>query len=190
MGPVMNLGARGRGDGGRAVPGRAGSGLRAAAGRRRRARQTPSVAKAAGVLAGDHIVTVDGTRVDTWEQFYMAVAARRSANSRSRIDRGGKHRRAADGAGRRRASTRSATSASCRSMHPQIVALKPGAPAEAAGLKPRRRRPGADGEKDVSRDAAGRDRSGAAKASRSCSRSSATAASSRSPSRRADRRHA
>jgi regulator of sigma E protease len=48
-----------------------------------------SVAKAAGVLPGDHIVRVDGKPVDTWEQFEMAVLGKAKREVTFTIDRGG-----------------------------------------------------------------------------------------------------
>ncbi len=59
--------------------------------------ENASAAKAAGVLVGDHIVSVDGTNVDTWEQFYTAVGGKAKRELSLGIDRGGQHLDAAHG---------------------------------------------------------------------------------------------
>jgi regulator of sigma E protease len=113
--------------------------------------EDPSVAKAAGVLVGDHIVTVDGTKVDTWEQFFVAVSGKAKRELSLGIDRGGQHielRMVPSAEGKYEIGDIGARP----ERHPQIVAPNPGSPAEAAGLKPGDVVLAAAGEKNVSRD--------------------------------------
>ena len=113
--------------------------------------ENPSVAKTAGVLVGDHIVTVDGTKVDTWEQFFVAVSGKAKRELTLGIERGGQHvdlRMVPSAEGKYEIGDIGARP----ERHPQIVAPNPGSPAEAAGLKPGDVVLAADGEKNVSRD--------------------------------------
>jgi regulator of sigma E protease len=93
-----------------------------------------SVAKAAGVLPGDHIVRVDGKPVDTWEQFEMAVVGKAKREVTFTIDRGG-----------RPVEVRVVPSAQGKYeigevgilpvMHPQIRGITRDSPAQTAGLQ-------------------------------------------------------
>ena len=89
MGPVMNLAARRRRDGGRALPGRAVP---------RSSSTEPvvigtfaedSVGGEGRAQAGDRIVTVDGKPVENWDQFSMAIVpkAKRQVTHRLRARR-------------------------------------------------------------------------------------------------------
>jgi regulator of sigma E protease len=49
-----------------------------------------SVAQKAGVQVGDHIVTIDGKSIDTWDQFYMTILPKAKREVELGIDRGGK----------------------------------------------------------------------------------------------------
>jgi regulator of sigma E protease len=110
-----------------------------------------SVAKAAGVLPGDHIVSVDGKPVDTWEQFQNAVVGKAKREVSFVIVRGG-----------RNIEIRMVPSAQGKYefgdvgvmpiMHPQISALTRDSPAQAAGLQPGDVVLGAAGENGVSRE--------------------------------------
>jgi len=53
-------------------------------------RPDPSVAQQAGVLVGDHIVTVDGKPIDNWDQFPMAIVAKAKRSVELGIVRQGK----------------------------------------------------------------------------------------------------
>jgi regulator of sigma E protease len=110
-----------------------------------------SVAKAAGVLPGDRITSVDGKAVDTWEAFQMAVVGKAKREVTFAIDRGGRPVEikivpAAQGkyefgdVGIRPV------------MHPQISAITRDSPALEAHLQPGDVVLAAAGEKDVSRD--------------------------------------
>lgn len=113
--------------------------------------EDPSVAKAAGVLVGDHIVSVDGTNVETWEQFYVAVGGKAKRELSLGIERGGRHldvRMVPSAEGKYEIGDVGARP----ERHPQIIAINPDSPAQAAGLKPGDVVLAAAGEKDVTRD--------------------------------------
>jgi regulator of sigma E protease len=94
-----------------------------------------SAAKAAGVQLGDRILTVDGSPIDNWRQFQMAIVTKANRQVTLGIDRGGK------------AVNVQVTPAAVSKfeigdvgilpvMRPQVLALNPGDPAEHAGLLP------------------------------------------------------
>jgi len=76
--------------------------------------ENASAAKAAGVQVGDHIVSVDGVDVDTWEQFYTAVAGKAKRELSLGVERPGSASMSA-WLRPRKVSTRSATSVCDRS---------------------------------------------------------------------------
>jgi regulator of sigma E protease len=93
-----------------------------------------SVAKAAGVQPGDRILSVDGSAIDNWRQFQMAVLPKANRPITIGIDRGGQ------------AMSVQVVPASVGKfeigdvgvlpvMRPQVLALNPGDPAEGAGLQ-------------------------------------------------------
>jgi len=93
-----------------------------------------SVAKAAGVRAGDRIVSIDGKPVDTWEKFQMTIIQRAKREVTLGIDRGGTA-----------AEVRVVPTADkyeigdigiAPVMHPQITAVEKGEAASQAGLRP------------------------------------------------------
>jgi regulator of sigma E protease len=108
-----------------------------------------SVAKAAGVLPGDHIVRVDGRDVDTWEQFEMAVLGKAKREVTFTIDRGG-----------RPVEVRLVPAAQGKYelgdvgilpvMHPQIRGITRDSPAQEAGLQTEDVVLAAAGEKGIS----------------------------------------
>lgn len=110
-----------------------------------------SVAKAAGVLPGDRVVSVDGKKIDTWEQFQMNVVGKAKREVSIVVDRAG-----------RPVEMRMVPSAQGKYefgdvgllpvMHPQISALTRDSPAQAAGLQPGDVVLAASGEKGVSRE--------------------------------------
>ena len=74
-----------------------------------------SVAKAAGMLPGDRILTVDGRAVETWEELLRTKSpGRANGRSRSRSIRGRESGRRSRWSRPPRASSRWGTSASCR----------------------------------------------------------------------------
>ena len=121
MGPMMNLGARVRGDGRRAVPGCAGSGLRAATGRRRR---TAKIRRSRRPRAFSSAIT---SSLSTARQSIPGSSSSSPSCGKAKreltlgIDRGGQHLELrmvpiARGQVRDRRHRRAA-----RSVHPQIV---------------------------------------------------------------------
>jgi regulator of sigma E protease len=110
-----------------------------------------SVAKAAGVLPGDRVVTVDGKTVDTWEQFQMEVVGKAKREVSLGLERAG-----------RPVEVRMVPAAYGKYefgdvglipvMHPQISALTRDSPAQAAGLQPGDVVLAAAGEKGISRE--------------------------------------
>jgi regulator of sigma E protease len=94
-----------------------------------------SVAKEAGILPGDRIVRVDGTTVDTWEAFAMAIIGKAKRNVTIAVDRAG-----------RQLEFKVVPLAQTKYefgdigvlpvMHPVIASFAPGTPADEAGLRP------------------------------------------------------
>ena len=129
MGPAMNLGLARDPAGGRALPGRRGSGLRGAAAGRRRGHAMVRRLQAAGIQPGDRIVSVGGRTVDTWEDFYIAVGTRPNREVPITLLRDGVESTTAGDAGvarERESASRSARSACCRTSTPHIRAVNPG----------------------------------------------------------------
>ena len=116
--------------------------------------QDPSVAEARRLLAGDHIVTVDGkTGRDLGTVLDGDRRQGRSGKSRSASIRDGQTGRHLRSCRRRsRASTRSATVGVQPIMHPQIVAVSQGRRPKRPGCRPGDVVLAADGEHDVSRE--------------------------------------
>jgi regulator of sigma E protease len=108
-----------------------------------------SVAKAAGVQAGDRIISVDGRPVENWDEFSMAIVAKAKRPVTIVVDRGGKavelHMTPA-GMGKFEMGDIGVIPV----MHPQISALEKGAPAQEAGLQQGDVVLAAAGERDVS----------------------------------------
>ncbi len=108
-----------------------------------------SVAQAAGVQPGDRILTIDGRTIDTWEVFSMVIAGKAKRQVTVQIDRGGKPVElhmvpAAEG------KFEIGTIGVVPVMHPEVVAVEKGTPADEAGLHPRDVVVAAGGERDVS----------------------------------------
>ncbi len=92
-----------------------------------------SVAQAAGMQPGDRIVTVDGTVVDTWEDFSLVILGKAKRQTTVTIDRGGKLIElhmvpAAEG------KWELGNIGVLPVINPQVSAVEHGSPAEAAGL--------------------------------------------------------
>ncbi len=96
-------------------------------------------AEAAGLRAGDRVLSVDGRDVPTWEAFYdRSPAAGAAANWPSW--RSGRERARSCASRRTRSgATRWATSALQPLLRPQIMQVNPGTPADRAGFARRRR---------------------------------------------------
>ena len=107
-----------------------------------------SVAQAAGLRRGDRILAVDGTTVDDWEDFMMAIVTKGNRPVVLSIDRAGK-----------RFDTQLTPEARGKFeigdigvqpiLRPQITSVTPGEPADEAGLKPGDVIMGAAGERDI-----------------------------------------
>jgi regulator of sigma E protease len=108
-----------------------------------------SVARAAGMQPGDRILTIDGRTIDTWEAFSMEIVGKAKRQVTVEVDRGGK-----------RVNLHMVPTAEGKFemgnigvlpvMHPEVVAVERGTPAEEAGLQPGDVVVGAGGERDVS----------------------------------------
>jgi regulator of sigma E protease len=108
-----------------------------------------SVAKAAGMQPGDRIISVDGQKVDNWDEFSMAIVAKAKRPITIGVERAGK------------AVDVQLTPAAMGKfemgdigvipiMHPQITALEKGAPGQEAGLQQGDVVLAAAGERDIS----------------------------------------
>jgi len=93
-----------------------------------------SVAERAGLQPGDHIVSVNGTPVHTWEDFTMEVAPRGGRTLRLGIDRGGT-RLEQDVVPQKVGKWETGELGIRPVFRPQIVTVTPGEAAEAAGLQ-------------------------------------------------------
>jgi regulator of sigma E protease len=110
-----------------------------------------SVMKAAGLQPGDLILSVDGGRVGTWEDFLNAMAAKSKRQVTVRVDRGGQQLDLTFtpiGTGRYDLVDLDSL-AILPVMHPQIKSLQPEAPGYEAGLRPGDVVIGAAGERDI-----------------------------------------
>jgi regulator of sigma E protease len=93
-----------------------------------------SAAEKSGIRAGDHILSVAGRAVKTWDQFFMAIGTRPNRETPILIEREGKQ-----------ISTTVVPTPQTRfevgdigvlpEAHPRVSSLLPGLPAEKAGLK-------------------------------------------------------
>jgi regulator of sigma E protease len=110
-----------------------------------------SVAKAAGMLPGDRIVSVDGRAIDTWEDFSMAIVSKAKRDIVITVEREGRARE-----------LRMVPAAVSKYetgyigvfpvMHPQILGLEKGSPGDEAGLQTGDVILAAAGERDVSNE--------------------------------------
>jgi regulator of sigma E protease len=110
-----------------------------------------SVMKAAGLQPGDLILSVDGGRVGTWEDFLNAMAAKSKRQVTVRVDRLGQQLDLTFtpiGTGRYDLVDLDSL-AILPVMHPQIKSLQPEAPGYEAGLRPGDVVIGAAGERDI-----------------------------------------
>jgi regulator of sigma E protease len=110
-----------------------------------------SVMKAAGLQPGDLILSVDGGRVGTWEDFLNAMAAKSKRQVTVRVDRRGQQLDLTFtpiGTGRYDLVDLDSL-AILPVMHPQIKSLQPEAPGYEAGLRPGDVVIGAAGERDI-----------------------------------------
>jgi regulator of sigma E protease len=110
-----------------------------------------SVMKAAGLQPGDLILSVDGGRVGTWEDFLNAMAAKSKRQVTVRVDRSGQQLDLTFtpiGTGRYDLVDLDSL-AILPVMHPQIKSLQPEAPGYEGGLRPGDVVIGAAGERDI-----------------------------------------
>ena len=110
-----------------------------------------SALKAAGLQPGDHIVSVDGDRVATWEDFLNAVAAKSKRTVSLHVERSGKDVDVSFvpvGTGKYDLVNLDSL-AILPVMHPQITSLQREAPAYEAGLRPGDVVMAAAGERDI-----------------------------------------
>jgi regulator of sigma E protease len=110
-----------------------------------------STLKSAGLRPGDHIVSVDGDRVGTWEDFLNAVAAKSKRQVALRIERDGKDVDLSfvpAGTGKYDLVNLDSL-AILPIMHPQVTSLQREAPGYEAGLRPGDVVMGAAGERDI-----------------------------------------
>jgi regulator of sigma E protease len=108
-----------------------------------------SVAKAAGVLPGDRIVTVDGRAVETWEAFTYEIAGKGNRQISIELIRDGKMvtvpmLAAAEG------KYEMGNIGVLPVMHPEVMGVERGAPADEAGIRTGDVVLGTAGERDVS----------------------------------------
>ena len=108
-----------------------------------------SVAEAAGVKRGDRIVSVDGEAVPTWEQYQLAILPKAKRQVRLVVERDGKPLELTvvpTAIGKYEMGDIGILPV----MHPEIVAVEPGEPAQQSGLQPGDVIMAASGERDVS----------------------------------------
>ena len=110
-----------------------------------------SVAETAGLKRGDRIVSVDGEAVPTWEQYQLAVLPKAKRTVRLVVERDGKPLEvtvvpAAIG------KYEMGDIGILPVMHPEIVAVEPGEPAQESGLQPGDVIMAAAGEREVSHE--------------------------------------
>jgi regulator of sigma E protease len=111
--------------------------------------------KPAGVQPGDHIISVDGDSVATWEDFLNAVAAKSKRNVSIHVERNGQgidFKFVPVGVGKYDLVNLDSVGI-LPIMHPQITSLQRDAPAYEAGLRPGDIVMAADGQRDVNRNA-------------------------------------
>ncbi len=108
-----------------------------------------SVAEAAGVKPGDRIISVDGEPVPTWELYQLAVLPKANRQVRLVVEREGKPLEITvvpTAIGKYEMGDIGVLPV----MHPEIIALEAGEPAEQSGLKPGDVVMAAGGERGVS----------------------------------------
>jgi regulator of sigma E protease len=108
-----------------------------------------SPGKAAGIQAGDRIVSVDGKPVETWEQFYMEVMPKAKRQISVMVERGGRTlelKAVPTAVGRYSLGDLGLLPA----MHPQITSIQNGSPGQEAGLRAGDIVISAAGQRDVS----------------------------------------
>ena len=91
-------------------------------------------AKAAGILPGDRILAVDGTRVETWEEFELEIIGKAKREVTLEIDRGGQ-RLAIELVPAAETKYEAGTIGVKPIERPQIISVNPKSPASEAGLK-------------------------------------------------------
>ena len=119
MGPVMNLGLALLVMAAGALPGSAGPGVRIRAGGHRQLSPRSPWPARPGSSSATGSSPIDGKPVDNWKNFTLMIGPKADRPVTLRIEREGRDDRAAAHADRHRASTRSATSASCRRCTPR-----------------------------------------------------------------------
>ena len=110
---------------------------------------THSVARDAGILPGDRIVSVEGKPVDTWEDFALAIVSKAKRPITVAVERAGKPVEIHMVPGSQ-GKFEMGDIGVLPVMHPQITALNKDSPAQEAGLKVRDVILTANGERDVS----------------------------------------
>ena len=100
--------------------------------------QADSPAAKAAIQPGDRIVVVGTTSVDTWEQFYMAIASRANREVPIRIERGGQEItvKATPVVPPGQSRFEIGDIGVLPDVHPRIPTVNPGEPADRAGIKP------------------------------------------------------
>jgi regulator of sigma E protease len=110
-----------------------------------------SVAAAAGLQAGDRVVAVDGQPVATWEDFSIAVLPKANQPVTLEVERAGErseHVITPRAVGKFDAGEVGVLPI----MHPEILEVNPGEPAQQSGLRSRDAIMAANGERNVSRE--------------------------------------
>jgi regulator of sigma E protease len=110
-----------------------------------------SVAQAAGLRVGDHIVTVDGRQVPDWDKFSVSVLPKANKTITMGVERGAERLEISltpKAVGKYEAGDVGILPLA----HPQIAATRPGEPAQEAGLLAEDIIVSAGGEADVSRE--------------------------------------
>lgn len=99
--------------------------------------QANTAAASADIRPGDRIVSVGGSGVDTWEQFFLLTAARPDRDTAFGVVRDGAERTVSFKVGVTKAGRYEVGDAGVLpDVHPLVPSVNPGEPADRAGIKP------------------------------------------------------